>query len=342
MNSTTINSQTGNIIEQVNNLTNKSITNNYINGVLVSNTKTDNGNIVAKYDNNVNLANKIYGGVDKFADINVNKFADAEDYNPVPNTNKGKNEGSMHDAVGEFALDFSGIIGGGAVGVYGGLIFKTATTGLAMTGGLGIIILGAGILGYGIYRLGRNFGWWGINNDPLAFDKGNDGFKTKPETIDFDIDGDGIADKINDVDEFVLAFDSNNSGIAGENGLELFGDGTDLDGDGKPDGYKDGFEALKALALKYDLISVNDNVLDAEDLKFLQNKVGLSMKDGYKGESYTFEELGITAINLPSTDEVETQEDFDGQGNNLMTQQGATFVIDGEEVEYADVWHKKR
>ncbi len=177
---------------------------------------------------------------------------------------------------------------------------------------------------------------------PLSFDINNDDIKTKEEIIDFDIDGDGTLDKINDSAEFVLAFDSDNNGISGENGRELFGNATDINNDGISDGYKNGFEALKALAIKYNLIGENDTVLNTEDLKFLQDKVGLRMKNGYLGEAYTFEELGITAINLPKTTETTLQNNFDGRENNLMTQNGATFVVDGKEQTYADIWHKIR
>lgn len=66
------------------------------------------------------------------------------------------------------------------------------------------------------------------------------------------------------------------------------------------------------------------------------------MKDGYMGKAYKLTELGITKINLPTTNETQKQDNFDGQGNDLMTQEGATFIIDGIEVEYADIWHSKK
>ena len=33
--------------------------------------------------------------------------------------------------------------------------------------------------------------------------------------------------------------------------------------------------------------------------------------------------------------------DFDGFGNDIMTQDGATFTINGQTREYADIWHRK-
>ena len=177
---------------------------------------------------------------------------------------------------------------------------------------------------------------------PLAFDLEGDGIKTTGAIINFDIDGDGKIDKINDAADAILVFDADGDGISGENGLEVFGDNTDLDGDGKKDGYKDGFEALKALAKKEGLIGENDSKLDENDLKVLEEKYGFGMKTGgYNSETKSLSEIGITEINLANTDETTLIDNFDGQGNQLMTQEGATFVINGKEHEYADIWHRK-
>ena len=73
-------------------------------------------------------------------------------------------------------------------------------------------------------------------------------------------------DRINDSADAVLVFDKDGDGISGKDGSECFGNNTDLDGDGKADGYKDGFEALKALAQKFGLVNgEDDNVLDEND-----------------------------------------------------------------------------
>jgi hypothetical protein len=53
-------------------------------------------------------------------------------------------------------------------------------------------------------------------------------------------------------------------------------------------------------------------------------------------------DLGISEITLGSTDKTESQNDFDGQGNLLMYQEGATFKIHNTEREYADVWHEEK
>ena len=149
-------------------------------------------------------------------------------------------------------------------------------------------------------------------------------------------------DKINNVLEGILAFDADNDGVSGEDGSELFGNNTDIDGDGKADGYKNGFEALKALAKKENLINGDDDMmLDENDLALLGEKYNLGMKMGYTGQTVSLESLGITQINLAKTDATKLQDDFDGKGNQLMTQEGATFVQNGETKEYADIWHRK-
>ena len=150
-------------------------------------------------------------------------------------------------------------------------------------------------------------------------------------------------DKINDSADAVLVFDKNKDGVAGADGSECFGNNTDLDGDGKADGYKDGFEALKALAMKENLVNgKDDNVLDEKDLKFLEMTYGLKLKaEGYNSEAQSLGKFGITQINLATTGETTMQDNFDGKGNQLMTQEGATFVQNGETKEYADIWHRK-
>ena len=181
-------------------------------------------------------------------------------------------------------------------------------------------------------------------DSPLSFDLEGDGVKTSDELIRYDIDGDGDLDTINDSADAILVFDADGDGISGEDGSECFGNNTDLDGDGKADGYKDGFEALKALANKEGLINgIDDNTLDENDLKMLEEKYGLQIKtDGYNSEGKSLFDVGITEINLSTTDETTLNKNYDGQYNDLMTQEGATFVVNGEEREYADIWHAKK
>jgi len=180
-------------------------------------------------------------------------------------------------------------------------------------------------------------------SSPLSFDLNNDGIKTSDKIIDFDIDGDGFMDRINDSADAVLVFDNDGDGISGEDGSECFGDNTDIDGNNKKDGYKDGFEALKALAKKEGLIDgQNDNVLDENDIKFLEKTKGFKIKTkGYNSQAQSLLDLGISQINLAKTDKTTLIDNFDGRGNQIMHQEGATFIQDGKEKEYADIWHKK-
>ncbi|MBE7708675.1 MAG: hypothetical protein E7Z88_08235 [Cyanobacteria bacterium SIG27] len=179
---------------------------------------------------------------------------------------------------------------------------------------------------------------------PLSFDLNNDGVKTSQSVINFDIDGDGFMDRINDSADAVLVFDGDGDGISGEDGSECFGDNTDIDGDNKKDGYKDGFAALKALAKKEGLINgLDDNMLDENDIRFLEETKGFKIKaNGYNSEAQSLLDLGITQINLAQTEETTLINNFDNRGNQLMKQEGATFIQNGEEKEYADIWHKKK
>ena len=180
-------------------------------------------------------------------------------------------------------------------------------------------------------------------SSPLEFDLEGDGHKLDTsKTVKFDIDGDGTLDDINDSNDAVLVFDKDGDGISGKDGSEMFGDNTDLDGDGKADGYKNGFEALAALAEKEGLVNgADDTTLDENDLKILEDKYGLKMKTGgYNSEAKSLSEIGITEINV-SNSKVSDKKQFDSFGNEIQTQEGATFKINGEEREYADLWHRK-
>ena len=49
--------------------------------------------------------------------------------------------------------------------------------------------------------------------------------------------------------------------------------------------------------------------------------------------------MGISAINLAKTNKT-TMFNINN-GNQLMKQEGATFVQNGETKDYADIWHRK-
>ena len=183
-------------------------------------------------------------------------------------------------------------------------------------------------------------------DSPLAFDIDGDGYKLNTsETIKYDIDGDGVLDNINDSLDGVLVFDKDGDGISGEDGSETFGNNTDLDGKNGADGYKNGFEALKALrdkAIKEGVIKDRgDGKLNAEDLAALEKNYGLKMKTGgYNSEAKSLSDIGITEINV-SDNKVSDKQQFDSFGNEVQTQEGATFKINGQENSYVDMWHRK-
>ena len=170
---------------------------------------------------------------------------------------------------------------------------------------------------------------------PLTFDLNGDGVKTSDKLTQFDINGDGKKETINDVADGTLSI------RGGKDARDLFGNNTDLDGDGKADGFANGFDALKALATKEGLINGKDDMkLDAKDLQILKAKYQLGMKTaGYNSEAKDLEEAGITEINLGNTDKVKEKVNFDGRNNDVLTQDGATFKINGKNREYADVLH---
>jgi len=171
---------------------------------------------------------------------------------------------------------------------------------------------------------------------PLVFDITGSGFATSENKILFDINGDGKNEFVNDVLNGVLCI------RGGKSGLDLFGNNTDLNNDRKPDGYKDGFQALKALAAKEMLINYrNDMKLDSKDIIWLQKKYNFGMKvGGYHGKLLTLDKLGITEIALGSTSKTTIHENFDEKGNILLQQQGASFIINGKQNVFADVVHK--
>lgn len=189
-----------------------------------------------------------------------------------------------------------------------------------------------------------------IHYDPLVFDLKGTGIKTSPKKVLFDLIGFGKSDKtqwMNDLEEGtgVLVFDPKGTGKAGKNGSEVFGDRTDLNGLGRPDGYANGFEALRALvvkavkdgALKQD--SLDKEVLDANALAALEKAYGLRMKlGGLNREPVSLKQAGVAEIAL-SRAPIQRAKNFDGQANDLLLQPGAVFKrTDGSTGSYMNVW----
>ena len=174
---------------------------------------------------------------------------------------------------------------------------------------------------------------------PLTFDLNGDGVSTTDvqNGKTFDINGDGKADQTAwaGKGDGVLAFDANKDGVAGGDGKELLGNNTDVDGDGKADGHKNGFEALKALAQKnLGFQAVADGKLDQWELQQLEQKTGLTMN--VDGQNKSLGELGITEVNLGYT---EAGQNADANGNEHR-QVGAGFVRNGRRGQVNDVWFK--
>lgn len=188
---------------------------------------------------------------------------------------------------------------------------------------------------------------------PLIFDLEGTGLQLSDDVrmIAVDIDGDGGKELITDIDAELglLIFDSTGEGITELTGADMFGDNTDLSKYGinapSEDGkFKDGFQALRALCEHFRLVDAGKQHLDASDLAVLQDKVGLRMRVGGidNGEQRTFEELGVSQINLGNPAQTQHIEDApeDKWGNKIMFQDGATFTIYGEVRQYADIWFK--
>lgn len=179
---------------------------------------------------------------------------------------------------------------------------------------------------------------------PLSLDFDGDGKFTSTEQTQFDIDGDGKLDTVNDVDsgDLLLRFDADGDGVSGESGKELLGDNADLSRFGIQGRFKDGFDALYALASRFGLVGGSDTTLDANDLKVLEQQAGLTVSaGGLNGQSISFAEKGLNSIDLGNAATTRTTHDFDGQGNALTTRQGAGFsTVDGGWGTMADIWFR--
>lgn len=204
-------------------------------------------------------------------------------------------------------------------------------------------------IGKGKYLLTKNGCPCGIFNapggkdkiaSPLTFDLNGNG---KVDTTNvaggkqFDIDGDGKVDQTAwaGKGDGVLAFDADNDGKVGEDGTELFGNNTKIDGQG---GFNNGFDALKALAEKHlGPEATADGKLDARELKQLEQMAGLKMM--VDGQAKSLSELGITEIDLGYTDLGAGGQTADVNGNEHR-QQGVGFTMNGQQRQVNDVWFK--
>ncbi len=187
---------------------------------------------------------------------------------------------------------------------------------------------------------------------PLIFDLDGTGLKLQNSgMIEVDLDGDGKTELVSDLDAYtgLLVFDSKQDDTEEGRayGRDMFGNGTDMSAyditGPKDDGtFNNGFEALRAMAEKYELVKGSKQHLDAEDLKFLENEVQLRMRVGgiADGEDRRFSAVGISRIDLGAADKIKSLDESpeDQWGNKLMHQEGATFVVHSDTRQYADIW----
>ena len=186
--------------------------------------------------------------------------------------------------------------------------------------------------------------------DPLVFDLSGSGVRTSPRKLLFDIAGDRRSDRIewiNDLEEGtgILVFDPTLKGGGGRDGSELFGDRTDLSRKGHPEGFVDGYAALRALVERAAAAGViskdaaQSGALGAPELSALERAYGLGMKlGGFSGRVVSLKEAGVSSIALSGAP-VQRVGDYDGRGNDVSLQPGASFTRrDGSTGVYANLW----
>ena len=186
---------------------------------------------------------------------------------------------------------------------------------------------------------------------PLIFDLEGTGLDLRDGgMIAVDIDGDGKKEMITDLDAELglLIFDSK-SDDEDITGRDMFGDNTDLShygikADTQDGNFKDGFQALRAVCEHYKLVNDSKQFLDAGDLAFLEEELGMRMRVGgiTSEEDRRFAEVGVTEINLGNPNQTQHNDDApaDRWGNKIMYQDGATFMVYNELRKYADIWFK--
>lgn len=187
--------------------------------------------------------------------------------------------------------------------------------------------------------------------DPLVFDLAGNGLRASRKVVEYDMDGDGRRERVAELPtgSGLLVLDSDRDGASGARAAELFSGYTDLDGDGKAEGYGDGFEAFNGLVRK----AAADGKLPAAvletmrlgppELAALEKAYGLRLRvGGFGGKDLTFAEAGVSEVGLSAAKSVR-QNSFDGQGTDLVRRAGAAFArADGTIGDYADLWLSPR
>ncbi|MBR0128309.1 MAG: hypothetical protein IJM09_00675 [Neisseriaceae bacterium] len=166
--------------------------------------------------------------------------------------------------------------------------------------------------------------WFNINRtgkfhiyDPLVLDLDGDGIELVNANgwngVQFDFNGNGIqtATQWVKADDGLLVWDRNNNGVI-DDGSELFGQDTPHRFLGEP--VTDGFTALRTVE------SHPDGEINAKDHEWENLKVWRDLnQDGQtqKGELFTLDELGITALSLSAKNGVSTFTYANGAKNKL-------------------------
>ena len=186
-----------------------------------------------------------------------------------------------------------------------------------------------------------------VVSSPLVLDLKGKGVRASDRVIGYDLSGAGRRERLHDIGsgQGVLVFDANHDGIAGQNGRELFGDRTDLEGRGKPDGYKDGFEALAALVRKAEKEKVvpagtlDGGRLGAKELAALGRAYGLGIRvGGLLKRTISLQKAGVIGVSLSQAPSVRDL-NFDGQGDDVVRREGAFFTrADGTTGSYEDIF----
>ncbi|MBI3547666.1 MAG: hypothetical protein HY078_01310 [Elusimicrobia bacterium] len=170
-------------------------------------------------------------------------------------------------------------------------------------------------------------------------------------SVRYDLNADGRPILTTDIDRKcgILVFDAGRSGASGRNGRELLGSRADLDGQGKPDGYENGFHALWAMVRKaidegvIPATAAERQILAPEDLDRLEAAYGLKMKVGsLLSKPVSLKEAGVGAILLSKRKPSPVMR-FDDNGDGVSRQTGAMFIrADGSQGSYEDVWFRAR
>ncbi|MBQ9682547.1 MAG: hypothetical protein IJV35_04680 [Neisseriaceae bacterium] len=166
--------------------------------------------------------------------------------------------------------------------------------------------------------------WFGLNRtglfhiyDPLVLDLDGDGVELVNANgwngVQFDFNGNGIqtATQWVKADDGLLVWDRNNNGVI-DDGSELFGQDTPHRFLGEP--VTDGFTALRTVE------SHPDGEINAKDHEWKNLKVWRDLnQDGetQKGELFTLDKLGITALSLSAQNGTATFTYQDGKKNKL-------------------------